>query len=99
MRQFMSGNKFVEHGVVSRFWLVSTIEGQGGPATAMRVRADPGIFVSKTPGLDGSATEALHAGANHAPIDLGLANFVLWLSHTFRIYEQRDVEFRDVNLQ
>src|SRR5580658_410385 len=99
MSRTTSGHELFQHRAVSCFWLIFPIKRQRLPASTMRMGADPGVFLGKSPGLDRRAAGAVQACPYDAAIDIGLPGQVVSPRLSARIDRKRDVKFGNVNLQ
>src|SRR5580700_9315333 len=67
------GPKLSEYGVVGRLGFVSSIKRQSSAPGAVRMGADPGVLVGKSPGLDSGASRILQTGVSHSAIHISLS--------------------------
>ena len=66
-----------KHGVVSGFGRGGRVQREGRAARAMRVEADPRVFIGESPGLNCSAAWILQARPHHTTVHLSLAKKVV----------------------
>src|ERR1700678_288647 len=67
-----AGGDFFEHSCIGRFWVIRPVEKQCLAVSAARMRADPGVFIGKSPGLDCRAASIVQTSSDDAAIDCGL---------------------------
>ena len=83
---------------IRRFRHIISIKRQGSTACLLRVRANPGVFVCESPGLDGGATAMSQARRGDGAINVGLSVAHLLGPHCRWRRRAGDVHFSDVDL-
>jgi hypothetical protein len=89
----------MQYRLISGLDFVAPIKGQGRAARPVRMRADPRIFIGESPHLNRCTARILQARRHHGPINVSLALQIFRRSITGSIDRQRNVKFRNVNLQ
>ena len=98
MTWLASRREFFQKRTVGGLRLISSIEGEGLSASAVRMGANPGVFVGESPGLDRCAARIVQTRSDDAAIDVRLARQVNGLRQAVGIQRQGDVKLGDVNL-